>query len=233
VRLCVNLCLLLDNNLCLLLDNNCCLLLDKRICLQWDYVLYWTLPSVDIFYLFGILDSSTFNFHAVNRMLIICESSIGDFLHLTLLQFYLWYYILHIITSCTCWVLTKSTQSCYFPLLYKPATQKLKKIWDSSIRSSRWAVTPGRLPVDSWCSSTVVSSRVFALVFCKILFDNKYIILWHWLFCIHFLYGMCVNLIPRHTYYEYSIWVLKLGMTECYQSRVNCTNASLVRRVIF
>jgi hypothetical protein len=28
-----------------------------------------------------------------------------------------------------------------------------------------------------------------------------------------FLYGMCVNLIPRHTYYEYSIWVLKSGMT--------------------
>jgi hypothetical protein len=24
---------------------------------------------------------------------------------------------------------------------------------------------------------------------------------------------MCVNLIPRHTYYEYSVWVLILGMT--------------------
>jgi hypothetical protein len=24
---------------------------------------------------------------------------------------------------------------------------------------------------------------------------------------------MCVNLIPWHTYYEYSVWVLKLGMT--------------------
>jgi hypothetical protein len=24
---------------------------------------------------------------------------------------------------------------------------------------------------------------------------------------------MCVNLIPGHTYYEYSVWVLKLGMT--------------------
>jgi hypothetical protein len=44
---------------------------------------------VDIFYLFGILGSSTFNFHIVNRMLIICESSIGAFLHLTLLQLYL------------------------------------------------------------------------------------------------------------------------------------------------
>jgi hypothetical protein len=55
----------------------------------------------------------------------------------------------------------------------------------------------------------------------------------HWLFCIHFLYGMCVNLIPGHTYYEYSVWVLKLGLTEWYQSHVDYRNASLVRRVIF
>jgi hypothetical protein len=93
VRLCVNLCLLLDNNLCLLLDNNLCLMLDNNLCLlldnnislRWDYVFCWTLPPVDIVYLIGILGSSTFNFHLVNRMLITCESSIGVFLHLTLL----------------------------------------------------------------------------------------------------------------------------------------------------
>jgi hypothetical protein len=85
VRLYVNLCLLLDNNLCLLLDNNLCLLLDNNIGLQWDYVLCWTLPPVDIFYLIGILGSLTFNFHLVNRMLITCESSIVASLHLTLL----------------------------------------------------------------------------------------------------------------------------------------------------
>jgi hypothetical protein len=85
LRLCVNLCLLLDNNLCLLLANNHCLLLDNIISLWWDYVFCWTLLSLDIFYLIRILGSSTFNFHLVNRMLITCESSIGDFLHLTLL----------------------------------------------------------------------------------------------------------------------------------------------------
>jgi hypothetical protein len=101
VRLCVNLCLLLDNNLCLLLDNNLCHLLDNNLCLlldnnlcllldnnmglRWDYVFCWTLPPVDIFCLIGILGSSTLNFHLVNRMLIICESSIGAFLHVTLL----------------------------------------------------------------------------------------------------------------------------------------------------
>jgi hypothetical protein len=93
VILCVNLCLLLDNNICLLLDNNLCLLLDNNlcflldnnICLRWDYIFYWTLPSMDVFYLIGILGSSTFNFHIVNRMLITCESSVGAFLHLTLL----------------------------------------------------------------------------------------------------------------------------------------------------
>jgi hypothetical protein len=57
VRLCVNLCLLLDNNICLLLDNNLCLLLGNNLCLlldnniglRWDYVFCWTLPHVDIF----------------------------------------------------------------------------------------------------------------------------------------------------------------------------------------
>jgi hypothetical protein len=49
VRLCVNLCLLLDNNLCLLLDNNLCLLLDETLlssvgqCLMLDKI-----PSLDI-----------------------------------------------------------------------------------------------------------------------------------------------------------------------------------------
>jgi hypothetical protein len=31
---------------------------------------------------------------------------------------------------------------------------------------------------------------------------------------------MCVNLIPGHTYYEYSVWVLKLGMTLIYALRL-------------
>jgi hypothetical protein len=69
VRVCVNICLLLDNN----------------ISLRWDYSFCWTLPPVDIFYLIGILGSSTFNFHLVNRMLITCESSICASLYLTLL----------------------------------------------------------------------------------------------------------------------------------------------------
>jgi hypothetical protein len=85
VGLCVNLCLLLDNNLCLLWDNNLCLLLDNNIGLRWDYVFCWTLPPVAIFYLIGILGSSTLNFYLVNRMLITCESNVGAFLHLTLL----------------------------------------------------------------------------------------------------------------------------------------------------
>jgi hypothetical protein len=31
-------------------------------------------------------------------------------------------------------------------------------------------ITPGRLPVELWCRSAAVSSRVFALVFYKTLF---------------------------------------------------------------
>jgi hypothetical protein len=49
VRLCVNLYFLLDNNICLLLD--------KNICLPWDNVFYWTIPSMNMFYLIGIMGS--------------------------------------------------------------------------------------------------------------------------------------------------------------------------------
>jgi hypothetical protein len=59
-------------------------------CWTITYVFYWTITCLllDMFYLIEILGSSTFNFHVVTRMLIICESSIGAFLHLTLLQLY-------------------------------------------------------------------------------------------------------------------------------------------------
>jgi hypothetical protein len=42
----------------------------------------------------------------------------------------------------------KCIQPCYFPMLLKPAAQKLKKILDSSMRCSRRAITHGRLPVE-------------------------------------------------------------------------------------
>jgi hypothetical protein len=139
-------------------------------------------------------------------VLITCESCISAILHSTLLQLYPCYYDLHIIIFSH--LLSKShkcTQPCYFPLLLKPAAQKLKKTWSTMIWSSRRVIAPGRLSVELWCLFVVMLPRVFALVFCKILFGNNYYILWHWLFCIHFLYGMYVNLIHRHTYYEHSV----------------------------
>jgi hypothetical protein len=140
-------------------------------------------------------------------MLIICESSICAFLLSGLLQLYV------VIIPCISFIFLhllstnhKCTQPCYFPLLLKPTAQKLKKIWSTLMRSSRRANTPGRLPMELWHLSAVMLLRVFDLVFCNTLFGNKYYILWHWLFCIQFLYGMCVNLIPVHTYYEHSVW---------------------------
>jgi hypothetical protein len=61
----------------------------------------------------------------------------------------------------------KCTQPCYFPLPLKPAAQKLKKIWSTSIWCSRRAIAPGRLPVELWCLFDAMLSRVFDLVFCK------------------------------------------------------------------
>jgi hypothetical protein len=42
-------------------------------------------------------------------------------------------------------------------MLLKPAAQKLKKIWDSSMRISRQVITPGRLPVELWSLYAAVS----------------------------------------------------------------------------
>jgi hypothetical protein len=177
MRLCVNPCLLLDNNICLQLDKNICLMLDNNICLRWDYVFCWTLPSMNIFYLIGMLGSSTFKFHVLNRMLINGESTVGAFsaftliIALPLILYPAYHYFLHLLSTNHKW-----TQPGCFPLLYKPTAQKPKKIWDS-LMSSRRGITPGRLPVELWCHSVAVSLRVFAFVFCKASFGSKYIIL--------------------------------------------------------
>jgi hypothetical protein len=113
---------------------------------------------------------------------------------------------MHIIISCTCWVPTISVLNlaifpCYSTLLLKS--------W-RRFEIHRWGVLGEQLsPVDclwSYGAVLLLYVRVFAFVFCRTLFSNKYIILLHWLYCIHFLYGMCVNLIPGHTYYEHSVW---------------------------
>jgi hypothetical protein len=44
----------------------------------------------------------------------------------------------------------KCTQPCYFPLLLKPAAQKEKIDWNSSMKSSRLQVAPVAVPVELW-----------------------------------------------------------------------------------
>jgi hypothetical protein len=113
---------------------------------------------------------------------------------LSLLLWYAYHIFSHLLS-----INHKCTQPC--PI----ATQKKKKIWSTLIWCSKRAIATDQLSVELWCLSTVMLPRVFDLVFYKTLFSNKYYILWHWLFCIYFLYSMCVNLIPRHTYYEHPV----------------------------
>jgi hypothetical protein len=137
----------------------------------------------------------------------------------------------------TCWVPTISVLNlaifpCYSNLLLRS--------W-RRFRILRWGVLAERLPP----VACLWSCGVFPLLFLRewSIYSyvrhyscNKYIILRHWLFYIHFLYGMCVNLIPGHTYYEYLVWVLKPGMAHmvvvlilfvCSQGNSSCvqTNA--------
>jgi hypothetical protein len=83
-------------------------------------------------------------------MLIINESSVGAFL---LTALYLIYYVitLHIIYFLHLLSTNhKCTQPCYFPMLVKPAAQKEKMDWNSSMRSSRLRVTPVAVPMVLW-----------------------------------------------------------------------------------
>jgi hypothetical protein len=80
--------------------------------------------------------------------------------------------------------------------------------------------------------SLLCFESVWLSLLLKTLLDNKYYILWHWLFCIQFLYSMCGNLIClSHILWAFDL-SLKLGVPDWYQSRVDRRDASLVRRVL-
>jgi hypothetical protein len=76
------------------------------------------------------------------------ESSLSVFLLTALYLIYLditfaYHIILHLLSTNH-----KCTQPCYFPLLLKPAAQKEKMDWNSSIRSSRLRVAPIAIPME-------------------------------------------------------------------------------------
>jgi hypothetical protein len=76
-------------------------------------------------------------------VLINYESYLGAFLLTILLPYLPCYYplliilFLHLLSTNY-----KCTQPCYFPLLYKPAAQKVKVKWNSSMKSSRLCAAP-------------------------------------------------------------------------------------------
>jgi hypothetical protein len=85
-----------------------------------------------------------------------CISALQPYYNFTLLLYPVYHLFLHLLSTNH-----KYTQPCYFPLLLKPAAQKLKMTWSSTIWSSRRAIATGRLPVRLWCLSTATLLRVF------------------------------------------------------------------------
>jgi hypothetical protein len=94
-----------------------------------------------------------------------CFSAFNLIIALPLILYPAYHYFMYLLSTNH-----KCTQPFYFLLLYKPIAQKLKEILDSLMRSSRRAITPGRLPVELWCLSIAMLSRVLDLIFCKTLF---------------------------------------------------------------
>jgi hypothetical protein len=92
-----------------------------------------------------------YNFNVEILLLIIGGSSIGAF------SAYPFTTILSSLLPCIIILLLhllstnhKCTQPCYFPLPLKPAAQKEKMDWNSSMRSSRLCVAPVAVPVELW-----------------------------------------------------------------------------------
>jgi hypothetical protein len=98
------------------------------------------------------LGSSAYNFNFRKYVLINYESCIGAFLLTALLPYLSYYYPLHIILILHLLSTNyKRTQPCYFPLLYKPAAQKVKMVLkNSSTRSSRLCTAPIAVSVALW-----------------------------------------------------------------------------------
>jgi hypothetical protein len=91
-----------------------------------------------------------YKFNIVILVLIIGESSIGA-LYLTF--YYNFSLLLPCIIILSLHLLStnhKCTQPCYFLLLLKPAFQKEKMDWNSSMRSSRLPVASVAIPVQLW-----------------------------------------------------------------------------------
>jgi hypothetical protein len=93
----------------------------------------------------------TYNFNVVILVLIIGQSCIGAFLLILLLQFYPCCYLALSFYSYTCWVPTISVLNlAILPLLRKPATQKERMDWNSSMSSFRLRVALVVIPVVLW-----------------------------------------------------------------------------------
>jgi hypothetical protein len=94
-----------------------------------------------------------------------CFSAFNLITTLLLLLYHPYHCFLHLLSTSH-----KCTQPCYFLLSLKPVAQTLKKIWDSSMRSSRRAIATGQLHVELWCRSAAILLSVINLVFYKTLF---------------------------------------------------------------
>jgi hypothetical protein len=147
-------------------------------------------------------------------VLIICESCIGAIPHSTLLQLYPSYYGLHIIIFLHLLSTNhKCTQPCYFPLLYKPATQTVKLICNSSTRSSRLALL--RL-LFLWCYGLFhySFSQESHLSPLRHYLCNKYTLFVTFGYLWTLYVRMCGINDPGHTCDDYLVLLVKSGMIE-------------------
>jgi hypothetical protein len=132
----------------------------------------------------------------------------------TLLPYLPCYYPLHIILFLHLLSINhKCIQPCYFPMLYKPTTQKVKMVMKNSLmRSSRLCAAPVAVPMELWSLPLFCFAREPLSLWRHYLY-NKYTLF----MTFGYLWTLYVNVCGindlGHTCDEYLVLLAKSGMT--------------------
>jgi hypothetical protein len=120
----------------------------------------------------------------------------------------------------------KCTQPCYFPVLYKPAAQKEKRDWNSSMRCFRLCAAPVAVPVVFWSLPLFHYTRV-VLVLRDFIYVINILYSWHLVICEYFL-SVCVEqlILGIHTtstqfFLQNRVWQALSPSTKLTEGRIN------------
>jgi hypothetical protein len=128
----------------------------------------------------------------------------------------------------TCWVATLCLRTLAITLLRRWRWDELLQ-WRFLLEA---CVAPSRLPVGLACFAVAHRESRPSLLVKTIFHVITFILHRHWFFSVFTFWSYVWQLDPGHTYDERLVLILKPGVIEWYQSRVDHRNTRLVTRVL-